>query len=340
MERRKFLELGAGLAVGSIGAATVARAAGTQLAQNADSKPSEALDAGSVRTSTPATNRSGHKVDGTPFIAARSGNQIYVKDWGPSDGPPVVLIHGWPLSADHLDRLAMHLAMAGHRVINYDRRGMGRSSQPWAKYDWDTLSDDLADVMQATGVMEDVTVIGYSMGGGEAARYMSRYNGKGVIKIGLFASVTPGVLKSDDNPNGMPGSTYDDISKGIQGDKAGFFRHKFLPPFYGVGGPHTASVDTLEAGVTTALSAGMKPLIDMAHSFTFGDFKDDMPAITVPTLILHGTADKDLPVKATAERAHAMIPSSKLIKYEGHPHAFYATNSDQMISDTLEFMKQ
>jgi len=200
--------------------------------------------------------------------------------------------------------------------------------------------------MQATGAIQDVTVIGYSMGGGEAARYMSRHDGKGVIKVGLYASVTPGVLQSEDNPHGNPASGFDDIKAGIEKDIAAFFRHTFLPPFYGktvmsnVGVGHAASDDVLEAAVTAALAGGMKPLIDMAHSFSFGDFKGDMPAMTVPTLIIHGTADKPLPIDATARRAHKMIPHSQLIEYEGHPHGFYATNSDQMIADTMAFMKQ
>jgi len=273
-----------------------------------------------------------------PWIKTRDRTDLYVKEWG--SGRPVILIHGWPLNADVFDRTAMKLAEAGHRVINYDRRGLGRSGQPWEGYDWDSLADDLADVMQATGATEDVTVIGYSMGGGEAARYMSRHGGKGVIKVGLYASIAPGLLQSKDNPHGNPASGYDDIAAGIEKDIAGFFRHTFLPPFYGVGGPHTASNDVIEAAVNTALTAGMKPLINMAHSFSFGDFVDDMPAMTAPTLIVHGTADKPVPIDASARRAHRMIPHSQLIEYVGHPHAFYATNSDQMIADTLAFVRQ
>jgi len=135
-----------------------------------------------------------------PLIKTRDGTELYIKDWG--SGRPVILIHGYPLNADSFDRTAMTLAEAGYRAINYDRRGFGRSGQPWQGYDWDTYADDLADVMQATGATNDVTVIGYSMGGGECARYMSRHGGKGVIKIGLYASVVPGMLKSDDNPAG------------------------------------------------------------------------------------------------------------------------------------------
>jgi non-heme chloroperoxidase len=183
-------------------------------------------------------------------------------------------------------------------------------------------------------------VIGYSMGGGEVARYMSRHGGKGVIKTGLYASVAPGMLQSKDNPHGNPGAGFDDIAQGIEQDIAAFFRHTFLPPFYGVGGTHTASNDVIEAAVNTALTAGMKPLINMAHSFTFGDFVADMPAITVSTLIVHGTEDKPVPIDATARRARRMIPHAQLIEYQGHPHGFYATNSDRMVADTLAFVQQ
>ena len=275
-----------------------------------------------------------------PWVKTRDGTELYVKDWGDAGARPVILIHGYPLNADSFDRTAMKLAEADFRAISYDRRGFGRSGQPWQGYDWDTFSDDLADVMQATGATRDVTVIGYSMGGGEAARYMSRHGGKGVIKIGLYASIVPGMLKSDDNPAGHIPQDYEDIVAGIEKDAAAFYRHTFLPPFYGVGMPHTASNDVIEAAVNNALMGGMRAMTAMPHNFTFGEFKADIPAITVPTLILHGTEDKPAPIDATARRAHKMILGSRLIEYEGHPHGFYATNSDQMIADTLAFVRQ
>ena len=278
------------------------------------------------------------------FIKTRDRTELYVKEWG--SGRPVILIHGYPLNADSFDRTAMKLADTGYRVISYDRRGFGRSSQPWQGYDWDTYSDDLADVMKETGVATDVTIIGYSMGGGEAARYMSRHDGKGVIKIGLYASVVPGMLKADDNPAGHTREDYEEIVAGIEKDAAAFYRHTFLPPFYGkglkslVGATHSASDDVIEAAVNAALMGGMRAMTAMPHNFTFGDFKADIPAINVPTLILHGTEDKPAPIDATARRAHRMIAHSQLIEYEGHPHGFYATNSDQMIADTLRFLQQ
>ena len=198
--------------------------------------------------------------------------------------------------------------------------------------------------MQATGATDGVTVIGYSMGGGECARYMSRHGGKGVVRLGLYASVVPGMFKSDENPAGHTEQDYRDIVDGIFKDAPAFYRHTFLPPFYGkgiksaLGAAYSASDDVVEAAVGYAMMGSMRAQTAMPHNFTFGDFTADVPAIDVPTLILHGTEDKPAPIDATARRAAKMIPGSQLIEYKGHPHGFYATNSDQMIADTLAFL--
>lgn len=275
-----------------------------------------------------------------PAAKTRDGTRIFYKDWG--SGRPVVLIHGYPLNADSFDRTAMKLAEAGYRVINYDRRGFGRSSQPWDGYDWDTYADDLADVMAATGATRDVTVIGYSMGGGECARYMSRHGGKGIRSLGLYASIVPGMFRSEENPAGHTEQDYRDIVAGIEKDAPGFYRHSFLPPFYGKGGAasHAVSDDVLETAVNWAMMGSIRAQTAMPHNFTFGDFSGDIAAMTVPTLIVHGTDDKPAPIDATARRAHRLIEGSRLIEYAGHPHGFYATNSDQMIADTLAFLRE
>ena len=160
-----------------------------------------------------------------PFIKTRDGTDIYVKDWG--SGRPVILIHGWPLNADSWDAQAMALADNGFRAIAYDRRGFGRSSQPWSGYDYDTFSDDLADVMKETGADSDATIVGFSMGGGEVARYMSRHDGKGVVAAGLISSVVPYMLKTDDNPDGTPKEDLTAIGDGIKKDRYGFFQSFF-----------------------------------------------------------------------------------------------------------------
>ncbi len=193
-----------------------------------------------------------------------------------------------------------------------------------------------------------MTVIGYSMGGGECARYMSRHGGKGVVKLGLYASVVPGMLKTDDNPAGHTEQDYRGIVAGIEKDA-----RRLLPPHLPAA-LSTARASSRRSACSllgqrrrdrgrrrhVALMGSMRAQTAMPHNFTFGDFTGDIPAITVPTLILHGTEDKPAPIDAAARRAQKMIPGSRLIEYEGHPHGFYATNSDGMIADTLAFLRQ
>ena len=167
-----------------------------------------------------------------PMIETRDGTWLYVKDWG--KGNPVILIHGWPLSSDSWDPIAEALANAGHRVISYDRRGFGRSEQAWDGYDYDSLTDDLADVMKATGAAENVTLIGFSMGGGEVARYMSRYDGAGIVRAILVSSVVPYLLQAEDNPEGVPQETFEQMTQDMIADRPAFMR-TFLKDFFGIG---------------------------------------------------------------------------------------------------------
>ena len=167
-----------------------------------------------------------------PMIETRDGTWLYVKDWG--KGNPVILIHGWPLASDSWDPISEALANAGHRVISYDRRGFGRSEQPWDGYDYDTLTDDLADVMKATGAAENVTLIGFSMGGGEVARDMSRYDGAGIVRAILVSSVVPYLLQAEDNPGGVPQETFEQMAQDMIADRPAFMR-TFLHDFFGIG---------------------------------------------------------------------------------------------------------
>jgi pimeloyl-ACP methyl ester carboxylesterase len=272
-----------------------------------------------------------------PYITTRDGTDLYVKEWG--EGRPVILMHGWPLNADSWDIQAMALAEAGFRTIAYDRRGFGRSDQPWTGYDYDTLADDLADVMEETGADSDAAIIGFSMGGGEVARYMSRHDGKGVVAAGLIASVVPYMLKTDDNPHGTPQSTFDQIGEGIQADRAKFFRHTFVPSFYGVGYiSHPVSDDVLDYSTSLALQAGLKPTLACAQAFGHTDFRPDLAAFNVPTLIVHGTADQTVPIDASARAAAAGIPHSQLVEYEGAPHGLNVTHADRLSQDLLTFL--
>ncbi|MFS0771417.1 alpha/beta fold hydrolase [Sphingomonas sp. 1P08PE] len=272
-----------------------------------------------------------------PYIKTRDGTDIYVKDWGL--GRPVILLHGWPLNADSWDVQAMALAEAGFRAIAYDRRGFGRSGQPWSGYDYDTLSDDLADVMKEAGADQDATIVGFSMGGGEVARYMNRHQGNGVVAAGLISSVVPYMLKTDDNPHGTPQSTFDQIAEGIQEDRAKFFRHTFTPQFYGAGYISSpVSDDVLDWSTSMALMAGLKPTLACAQAFSHTDFRPDLASFRVPTLIVHGTDDKTVPIDAAGRAAAAGIANSQLVEYDGAPHGLNVTHADRLTEDLLTFL--
>jgi pimeloyl-ACP methyl ester carboxylesterase len=274
-----------------------------------------------------------------PYIKTRDGTELYVKDWG--SGRPVVLLHGWPLDADSWDTQAMALAEAGFRAIAYDRRGFGRSAQPWNGYDYDTLSDDLADVLEQTGAAQDATLVGFSMGGGEVARYMSRHDGKGVAGAGLVASVVPYMLQTEDNPNGVPEATFRQMRDGIRADRAKFYRHTFTPGFYGVGFmSHPVSDDILDWSTGMALMAGLKPTLACLDAFAYTDFRPDLAAFRVPTLIVHGTSDHTVPIDASARAAHAGIAHSQLVEYDGAPHGLNVTQPDRLSADLLTFLRE
>ena len=271
-----------------------------------------------------------------PYIKTRDGTELYVKDWG--SGRPVVLIHGWPLSSDSWDPQAKALADAGFRAIAYDRRGFGRSAQPWSGYDYDTLSDDLADVLQETGAGADATIVGFSMGGGEVARYMSRHEGKGVIAAGLISSVVPYMLKTQDNPNGVPEEQLQAIGNGIKEDRFGFFQ-SFMKDFFGVGiVSHPVSQGTLDWAWGVSNMAGLKPILACAESFGHTDFRGDLPAFRVPTLVIHGTSDKTVPIDATGRPAAKGIAQSQLVEYDGAPHGLWATECERFNKDLLTFL--
>ena len=272
-----------------------------------------------------------------PYIKAADGTDLYVKDWG--SGRPVILLHGWPLNADSWDDQAYALAEAGHRVIAYDRRGFGRSGQPFAGYDYDTLADDLATVIEATGAT-DAALVGFSMGGGEVARYMSRHGGKGVVQAGLIASVVPYVLQDDSNPHGVPGEGLDQIKAGLLKDRPHFLAG-FAQDFYGVGwisSPVTQEV--LDWTLMMAMQAGLKGTVACVDAFGRTDFRPDLPAFGVPTLIVHGTADKTVPIDATARAAARGISQATLVEYDGSPHGLLATDKDRISAELLDFLRR
>jgi pimeloyl-ACP methyl ester carboxylesterase len=271
-----------------------------------------------------------------PYIKTRDGTDIYVKDWG--SGRPVILIHGWPLSADSWDPQMQALAEAGFRAIAYDRRGFGRSGQPWSGYDYDTLSDDLADVMKEAGAGSDATLIGFSMGGGEVARYMSRHGGQGVIGAGLIGSIVPYMLQTEDNHDGVPQSVFDEMMAGMEKDRAAFFRD-FFKSFFGVGYITSPVSDaTLDWAWRLAMQAGLKPTLGCAEAFASTDFRGDLAAFRVPTLIVHGTSDQIVPIDTSGRAAAKGIADAQLVEYEGAPHGLFATEGERLTRDLLTFL--
>lgn len=270
------------------------------------------------------------------FIETRDQQKLYYKDWG--HGRPIVLIHGWPLSADTWDEVAVALVKNGYRAVFYDRRGFGRSSQPYTSFDYDTLADDLNAVM-TTLKLEDASVFGFSMGGGEVARYMSRHSGRNIRSVGLIASVVPFLLKTPDNPQGADASLFEGMVKNLSQDRAGFFG-EFFKNFYGVGMLKSpVSEEVLDWSRTLAMQASYKATIDCVESFGYTDFRGDLPHFRVPTLIIHGTGDAIVPIDVSARQAAAGIAGSKLVEYEGGPHGLFASHRQRLIGDMLEFLK-
>ena len=271
------------------------------------------------------------------YITTPDNTKLYVKDWG--EGRPVILIHGWPLSADSWDDQAMALAENGFRAIAYDRRGFGRSDQPWGGYDYDTFSDDLAAVIRETGAT-DAAIVGFSMGGGEVARYMSRHGGENVSQAALVSSVVPYMLKTDDNPNGVDQSTFDEMTAGMKKDRAHFFT-SFFKDFYGVGLlSHPVSDELIEWSRNTAMRASLKATLDSAAAFATTDFRPDLAAFTVPTLIIHGTDDQTVPIDASGRAAAKGISQANLLEYDGAPHGLFATHKEKFTHDLLSFLKR
>lgn len=272
-----------------------------------------------------------------PYAKARDGCMLYYKDWG--QGDPIVLLHGWPLTADTWDAAAMKLVEAGHRCIFHDRRGFGRSEQPWDGHDYDTYADDIASVLEDADVHQKVSLVGFSMGGGEVARFLTKQGKDRVGKAVLASSVVPHVAQSESNPDGVSEDKLQEMTQKMKEDRASFF-HTFFQTFFGVGMvSQPVSDQVLMNAWRQAMMAGLRPTLAAAEAFSFTDFRPDLKSFDgVPTLLIHGTADETVPIAATGEVVAKEVPNARFIKYDGSPHGLFETDKDRFCDDLVAFL--
>ncbi|HEV2674389.1 MAG TPA: alpha/beta hydrolase [Aliidongia sp.] len=270
-----------------------------------------------------------------PFIETDDETTLFYNDWGV--GKPVVLIHGWPLNADMWEYQATFLAEQGFRVIAYDRRGFGRSDQPWNGYDYDTLADDLAAILEELA-LDDVTLVGFSMGGGEVARYLARHGAARVSKAALISAVTPLLVKRPDHEDGVDIGVFDKMIAGLREDRPSFLAG-FGKQFFGAGLLNLSiSSEVLAWAQGMAMQGSPKATLDCVRAFSETDFRADMAAFTMPTLIVHGDADATVPIDVAGRAAARLIPTAVLKEYEGAAHGLFFTEKDRLNADLLAFI--
>ncbi|GEO06131.1 arylesterase [Adhaeribacter aerolatus] len=261
--------------------------------------------------------------------------QLAYADYG--KGRPVILIHGWPLSKEMWEYQVDDLVNAGLRVIKYDRRGFGHSAKPWDNYDYDSLTDDLHAIIEQLD-LRDAVLVGFSMGGGEAVRYLSRYGNDRVSKLVLISAVTPFLGKTADNPDGVDQSVFEEILANIKKDRIGFL-DDFGKKFFGVNLiSHPVSTPLLEYYRMLASVASSRATEQCAIAFAQTDFRKDVQQINVPTLIIHGDADQTVPIKASGDRTAKMIPGNQYLVYEGAPHGLFYTHKEKLNQDLIQFI--
>ena len=273
-------------------------------------------------------------IETTPDALGNSVN-LYYQDLG--RGNPVVFIHGWPLNHAMWEYQLAELPKHNLRCIAYDRRGFGKSDYPWENYDYDTFADDLKALIDQLH-LTDVTLVGFSMGGGEIARYIGKYGNDKVSKVVLVSSVTPFMLKTEDNSEGVDKEVFDEMVENIDKDRPDFLA-EFGKKFYGVSLFNEAVSDhTLAWNQSLCLMSSHKATVDCLRAFSETDFRDDLSKINVPTLIIHGDDDKTVPIEASGNRTSALLPNAKYLVYEDAPHGLFITEKDKLNMDLINFI--
>lgn len=274
------------------------------------------------------------------YIVTADGVRLYYKDWGPKDGPVVTFSHGWPLSSDSWESQMLFLADQGYRVVAHDRRGHGRSSQPWDGNDMDHYADDLAAVIDALD-LKDVTLVGFSTGGGEVARYIGRYGTGRVKKAVLVAAVPPIMVRTADNPGGLPLEVFDGLRKASLENRSKLYLDIASGPFFGFNRPGAKPDQGLVQNFwVQGMQAGHKNTYDSIAAFSATDFREDLRKFDVPTLVIHGSDDQIVPIDASGKASAALIPGARLLVYPGAPHGLTDTHKDQVNRDLLEFLRK
>jgi non-heme chloroperoxidase len=317
---RRHLLYGGALAVASLGIPLLA-CSGTS------TTTSHAAQSGPTKGSRPMSNT----------ITTKDGTSLYYKDWG--SGRPIVFSHGWPLNSDSWEAQMLFLASQGYRCVAHDRRGHGRSSQPWDGHEMNTYADDLATVMDKLELYNAV-LVGFSTGGGEVARYIGRHGTKRVAGAALISAVPPQMMKTAANPGGLPVSVFDDIRAGEIANRAQLYKDIASGPFFGFNRPgRKVSQGLIDSFWAQGMQASHKATYDCIKAFSETDFTDDLKKFDVPTLVIHGDDDQIVPIDASGRASAKLVKSSKLIVYPGAPHGLTDTHKDKLNADLLAFVK-
>ncbi len=292
----------------------------------AAAKPSKAVSAPAAKSAS--------------YVTTSDGVQLYYKDWGPKDGPVVTFSHGWPLNSDSWESQMQFLAAQGYRVVAHDRRGHGRSSQPWDGNDMDHYADDLAAVIEALDLRQ-VTLVGFSTGGGEVARYVGRHGTGRVGKVVLVSAVPPLMLRTESNPGGLPLDVFDGLRKASLKDRSQLYLDIASGPFFGFNRPGAKpSQGMIQSFWVQGMQAGSKNTYDSIAAFSATDFRDDLKKIDVPALVIHGDDDQIVPIDASGKASAKLIRGAQLLVYPGAPHGLADTHKDRLNQDLLDFLRK